>query len=362
MGRVFDAMKRHSATDTNGNAAKPKANSEHRDDSPRVSGLPSSEQVEEQLLSGSTIMSVPHKTVRSSAPTAHTADVPDGSALPGGIASRDAGATLGAAEATRAGGLVTFDISPSRVEPHLIAISQPRSAYTEQYRNLRTKILQAGERMQMRAIVVSSAGIAEGKTLTALNLAWLLAQTEGVRALIIDSDLRRPCATDYLGIDAQEGLSEVLGGQLRLEDAIIRLEPAGLDLLPGGRPRDDVAELLSGPSYARILSEVRRMYDYIIIDAPPLGIFTDANVLMSKADAGILVVRAGKTRYAAVDKLLEQMPKERLLGVVLNRVEEQPEASSYYYSHRYYNRERRVTEMQPIPSSNGVEEEVATVN
>lgn len=362
MGRVFDAMKRHSATDNNGNAAKPKANSEHRDDSPRVSGLPSSEQVEEQLLSGSTIMSVPHKTVRSSAPTAHTADVPDGSALPGGIASRDAGATLGAAEATRAGGLVTFDISPSRVEPHLIAISQPRSAYTEQYRNLRTKILQAGERMQMRAIVVSSAGIAEGKTLTALNLAWLLAQTEGVRALIIDSDLRRPCATDYLGIEAQSGLSEVLGGQLNLQDAIVNLEPAGLHLLPGGRPRDDVAELLSGPSYARILSEVRRMYDYIIIDAPPLGIFTDANVLMSKADAGILVVRAGKTRYAAVDKLLEQMPKERLLGVVLNRVEEQPEASSYYYSHRYYNRERRVTEMQPIPSSNGVEEEVATVN
>ena len=105
MGRVFDAMKRHSATDNNGNAAKPKANSEHRDDSPRVSGLPSSEQVEEQLLSGSTIMSVPHKTVRSSAPTAHTADVPGGSALPGGIASRDAGATLGAAEARGAGGL-----------------------------------------------------------------------------------------------------------------------------------------------------------------------------------------------------------------------------------------------------------------
>src|SRR5215212_1343477 len=361
MGRVFDAMRRHSATDNNGNAAKPKADSEHRNESPRVTGLPSAEQVEEQLLSGSTIMSVPKQTVRSSASTAHTADVPGGSALPGGIASRDAGATLGAAEApTRAGGFVTFDVSPSRVEPHLIAVSQPRSAYTEQYRNLRTKVLQAGERMQMRAIVVTSAGIAEGKTLTALNLAWLLAQTEGVRALVIDSDLRRPCATDYLGIEAQGGLSEVLGGQLRLEDAIVRLEPSGLHLLPGGRPRDDVAELLSGPSYERILSEVRRMFDYIIIDAPPLGIFTDANVLMSRADGGILVVRAGKTRYSTVDKLLEQMPKERLLGVVLNRTEEQPEASSYYYQHRYYNRERRVTEMA-IPTER-VDEEVATVN
>jgi protein-tyrosine kinase len=360
MGRVFDAMRRHSATD-NGSADKPTAKSEHREESPRVVGLPSPEQIEEQLLSGSTIMSVPPKTVRGSASTAHTADVPGGSALPGGIASRDAGATLGAAEATRAGGFVTFDVSPSRVEPHLIAVSQPRSAYTEQFRNLRTKVLQAGERLQMRAIVVTSAGVAEGKTLTALNLAWLLAQTEGVRALIIDSDLRRPCATDYLGIDTQGGLSEVLGGQLSLQDAIVRLEPAGLHLLPGGHPRDDVAELLSGPSYARVLSEVRRMFDYIIIDAPPLGVFTDANVLMSRADGGLLVVRAGKTRYSAVDKLLEQMPKERLLGVVLNRTDEQPEASSYYYQHRYYNRERRPAEMDPVPADR-LEEEVATVN
>lgn len=266
---------------------------------------------------------------------------------------------MGAAEATRAGGFVTFDVSPSRVEPHLIAVSQPRSAYTEQFRSLRTKILEAGERMQMRAFVVTSAGIAEGKTLTALNLAWLLAQTEGIRALVIDSDLRRPCATDYLGIDAQLGLSEVLGGQINLEDAIVRLQPSGLHLLPGGRPRDDVAELLSGPSYARILSEVRRMFDYIIIDAPPLGIFTDANVLMSKADAGLLVVRAGKTRYSVVDKLLEQMPKEKVLGVVLNRTQEQPDEAPYYYQHRYYNRERRTTEIQP---GERLEEEVATVN
>ena len=360
MGRVFDAMRRHSTADNNGSAATPKAESEHRNESPRVSGLPSAEQIEEQLLAGSTIMSVPGKTVRSTASTAHTADVPGGSALPGGIASRDAGATLGAAEATRAGGFVTYDVSPSRVEPHLIAVCQPRSPYTEQFRELRTKILQAGERMQMRAIVVTSAGIAEGKTLTALNLAWLLAQTEGVRALLIDSDLRRPCATEYLGIEARSGLSEVLGGQLKLEDAIVRLEPSGLHLLPGGRPRDDVAELLSGPSYARILGEVRRMFDYIIIDAPPLGIFTDANVLMSKADAGLLVVRAGKTRYSTVDKLLEQMPKERLLGVVLNRTEEQPDAANYYYQHRYYNRESRMTEMNHVAAS--TEEEVATVN
>jgi len=110
--------------------------------------------------------------------------------------------------------------------------------------------------------------------------------------------------------------------------------------LPGGQPRDDVAELLSGPTYARMLSEVRRMFDYIIIDAPPLGIFTDANVLMNRADAAMLVVRAGKTRYAAVDRLLEQIPREKLMGVILNRVETQPEGTSYYYQQRYYYGQR----------------------
>jgi capsular exopolysaccharide synthesis family protein len=222
--------------------------------------------------------------------------------------------------------------------------------------------LQAADRLQMRAFVVTSAGVGEGKTLSALNLAWLLAQTEGVRALVIDSDLRQPCATDYLGIDAPVGLSEVLGGQLSVEDAIVRLDPAGLYLLPGGQPRHDVAELLSGPSYARILTEVRRMFDFIIIDAPPLGIFTDASVLMARADAALLVVRANKTRYSVVDKLLEQIPRERLLGVILNRAEEQPDPNSYYYQHRYYNKDRGLKSQEPKQLPREAEQEVAIVN
>lgn len=367
MGRVFDAIRKSSVSpDNNGKTPKQRQarDEERREEVTRVSRpLPSARDIEEQLFAGSTIMTVSGETAQRSASSAHTADVPGGSALPGGIASRDAGATLDAVGAARAGGFVSFDISPARVEPHLVAISQPRSAYCEQFRSLRTRILQAGERQQMRAMVVTSTGIAEGKTLTALNLGWLLAQTEGVRALVIDSDLRRPCATDYFGIDADEGLSEVLGGTLRLEDAIVRLDPAGLHLLPGGRPRDDVAELLSGPSYARVLSEVRRMFDYIIIDAPPLGIFTDANVLMSRADGALLVVRAGKTRYSAVDRLLEQIPREKLLGVVLNRAGDQPDSTSYYHQYRYTNREPHAngSKNKPLPEERR-EEEVAVVN
>ena len=105
-------------------------------------------------------------------------------------------------------------------------------------------------------------------------------------------------------------------------------------LLPGGAAREDVAELLSGPRFGRLLDEARKTFDYIIIDAPPLGVFTDANLLINRADAALLVVRASKTRYAIVDRLLEQLPRERLLGVVLNRADVRPDDTAYYYQTR----------------------------
>ena len=179
-----------------------------------------------------------------------------------------------------------------------------------------------------------------------------------MRALIIDSDLRQPCAAEYLGIDAEVGLSEVLSGEATLQEAIIRLEPAGLYLLPGGAAREDVAEILSGPKFGHILSELRRMFDYIVIDAPPLGIFTDANILINRADGALLVVRSGKTRYAALDRIIEQLPRERMLGVVLNRTDEQLDESSYYYQRRYYRREDKTATLPKAQAAMKEEGEV----
>lgn len=359
MGRVYDALRRSGATgpDTSSGPQQPAPHNRGEDRNPRI--VPSAIQIEEQLYSLSSILAGGANTVKSSAFTAHTANSPEGKALPIGMGSRAAGATLNAARPARARGFVSYDVSAARVEPHLVAITQPRSAYCEQFRSLRTRILQAGEREQMRTFVITSAAMGEGKTVTALNLAWLLAQTEGVRALVIDSDLRQPCATEYLAIDAPRGLSEVLGGELSLQDAIVRLDPAGLYLLPGGQPRDDVAELLSGPSYAAVISEARRLFDFIIIDAPPLGIFTDANVLINRADGALMVVRAGKTRYALVDKLLETLPRERMLGVVLNRADENLESNSYYYQQRYYQPQSKLRGEEQMDLKLESEEEVA---
>ncbi|HYE64630.1 MAG TPA: CpsD/CapB family tyrosine-protein kinase [Pyrinomonadaceae bacterium] len=339
MGRVYDALKRAASDAGRGGASRGKVDgSERRNGVANKQASPAAKGGDDHPWDHSPLFAS-KSAAHTSASTAHT-DADAGPALSGVTASRDAGATLDAARSARADQeFVSLDISAARVEPHLIAITQPRSAYCEQFRSLRTRVLQAGERKKMQAFVVTSAGVAEGKTLMALNLSWLLAQADGVRALFIDGDLRQPCAAEYLGIDAPLGLSDVLAGEATLEEAIIRLEPAGLHLLPGGSPREDVAEMLSGPRLSRVLADARRMFDYIIIDAPPLVMFTDATLLINRTDGTLLVVRAGKARYATVNRLLEQLPREKMLGVVLNRTEEYLGEGDYYYQRRYYPRE-----------------------
>lgn len=231
-----------------------------------------------------------------------------------------------------------FAVNIERVNPRVVSITQPRSPYCEEYRNLRTQILNKSKKRKLQAIVVASVGPSEGKSVTALNLSWLFAQTDGVRALIIDSDLRRPSLTDYLGIEAGGGgLSNILTGGASLMESVIRLQPAGLYLLPGGEARNDVAELISGPHFADILKEARSHFDFIIIDAPPLGIFTDASLLINLADGALLVIRANHTKYKDVDRILEALPRERMLGTILNQ-SEVPMMDESYYKYGFYDR------------------------
>jgi capsular exopolysaccharide synthesis family protein len=363
MGRVYEALKRAAQGDAKENGA----DNAPREDGARQNGTNGANgngaahaavdaaRPDALFAAQAAYFNAPdaQASAHSSAHTEHTIEAHAGSALPGGAAARDAGATVGADGSTRDLAAASFEVATSRVEPHLVAITDPRSPHAEQYRSLRTRVLHAGERRKVQAVVVTSAGVAEGKTVTALNLAWLLAQTDGVRALLIDGDLRQPCAAHYLALDAPVGLSEVLAGQAKLNETIVRLEPAGLYLLPGGTPRDNCAELLSGPKFSAVLAELRRSFNYIIIDAPPLGIFTDANVLINRADGALIVVRANRTRFSTLDRVLEPLPRERLLGVVLNGAAEAPGAQSYYYQRRYYRREEADTAATPT----GVSEE-----
>jgi capsular exopolysaccharide synthesis family protein len=266
-----------------------------------------------------------------------------GTALPDLEAAKNAGATLNAVGSTRPTptslpDYVSWHVEAERVEPHLVAITHPHSSYCEEYRSLRTHVLHKSQKQKLQSIVVASINPSEGKSVTALNLSWLLAQTDGVRALIIDSDLRMPSLADYLGIETDKGLSDILAGRSTLKESIIRLEPAGLHLLPGGEARSDVAELISGPKFKEILREARELFDYVIIDAPPLGIFTDATVLINHADGAMLVIRTNRTKYSELDRVLEVLPRERMLGVVLNQSEDVLKESHYNYG--YYNNKK----------------------
>ena len=266
-----------------------------------------------------------------------------GTALPDLETEVTAGANLNADSPTRSErkplpDFVSWQVDAERVEPRLVSITHPNSNYCEEYRSLRTHVLHKSQRKKLQSIVVASVNPSEGKSVTALNLSWLLAQTDGVKALIIDSDLRMPSLTDYLGIETDKGLSHILAGTATLKESIVKLEPSGLHLLAGGEARNDVAELISGPKFKEILREAREMFDYIIIDAPPLGIFTDATVLINHADGALLVVRANRTKYAALERILEPLPKDRMLGVVLNQSEEVMDESHYNYG--YYNYKR----------------------
>ena len=273
-----------------------------------------------------------------------------GTALPDLETGITAGAILNVDSPTRSvvkplPDFVSWQVDPERVEPRLVAITQPNSSYCEEYRSLRTHVLHKGQRNNLQSIVVASVNPSEGKSVTSINLSWLLAQTDGVRALIIDSDLRMPSLADYMGIEADKGLSHVLSGTATLKESIIRLEPSGLHILPGGEARQDVAELISGPKFKEILREAREMFDYVIIDAPPLGIFTDATVLINHADGALLVVRANRTKYGALERILEPLPKDRMLGVVLNQSEDVMDESHYNYG--YYNYKRLNDQVSP---------------
>lgn len=270
-----------------------------------------------------------------------------GKALPDLKTNDTAGATLSALGSSRSASInfhefIKWNVEAERVEPRLVTITHPHSVYCEEYRSLRTQILHKSQQRKLQSIVITSVNAGEGKSVTALNFSWLLAQTDGIKALVIDADLRMPSLTDYLGIETDRGLSEILSGTTTLKDSIIRLEPAGLHLLPGGEPRSDVAELLSGPKFKEILREAREMFDYVIIDAPPLAIFTDAAVLINHADGAMLVIRANKTRYSLIDRVMENIPRERMLGVVINQSDDVLEEKKYNYDYYSYKRQLKV--------------------
>jgi receptor protein-tyrosine kinase len=228
---------------------------------------------------------------------------------------------------------------PSHSEKLIVSETLPASL-REQYRRLGALLHHTQAANGMKLIMISSAAPNEGKTLTATNIALTLSESYQRRVLLVDADLRRPSLDHLFKIPVIFGLSEALSSEPERTVSVIQVSK-NLSLLPGGKPNSDPMSVLTSDRMRRLLAEAAASFDWVIIDTPPVGILTDANLLGAMVDAAVLVVRAGKTSLVEVQRAVQAIGREKILGVVLNRAERRhsSEADSYYYA-SYYSSKR----------------------
>lgn len=199
-----------------------------------------------------------------------------------------------------------------------ISLLQPDSFVAEQFRALRGRIDAISAQRTLRTIAVTSATPGEGKTTSAINLAIVTSLSVGRRVLLVDCDLRRPKIHSSLGITPEAGLAEVLTDQIGLDQAVVKPEGMGLEILAvRGRPANP-SELLGSARMREVMEEVAQRYDRVILDTPAALGLPDAKVVADLCDGIVVVVRADITRQEDVHTVLEIVDRRRVLGLVLN--------------------------------------------
>ena len=202
----------------------------------------------------------------------------------------------------------------------------------EQYRIIRTKINHHPG--QPRVVLVSSPMPGDGKTITAINLAAALSLQQDMRVLLLDCDFRRSSATKLLGLKPTPGLGEVLRNEASLEAALVRIDQfPNLYVLPPGLTAPGPAELLTSARWKLLLELCRTEFRFVVFDAPPIGAVAEYELLQVSCDGIVLVVRQDHTNRRLWQRVLEAVPKEKRIGVILNCAKDWFlwKTHSYYY-------------------------------
>jgi succinoglycan biosynthesis transport protein ExoP len=217
---------------------------------------------------------------------------------------------------------------------------KPRSAISEAFRDVRTSLVYSAPNQESRAYVVTSAGPQEGKTTASTNLAIALANS-GKKVLLVDSDLRKPRIHKTFGVDGGRGLTNCLVGQNSLQECVVQTEIENLSIMPSGPIPPNPAELLGSRKMKELISELKKAYDTVIFDSPPVVVVTDAAVLAAECDGAIQVIWAGHTSRKLVELGKEKVEAigARITGVILNNVRSSHSGYYYYYPrhHKYYS-------------------------
>ena len=205
----------------------------------------------------------------------------------------------------------------------------PKSIAAESYRTLRTSIQYSSFDKEIQVIVITSAEPGEGKSTTAGNLALALAQ-DGKNVILIDCDLRKPSLHKRFKLSNTIGLSEVLIGNQKAGEAA-QMHNENLVVLTSGKVPPNPSEMLASKAMTNLIENLKDNFDYIILDSAPVQVVTDSQILSTKADGTILVVKAQKTKRDSVKNAIGLLKKvnANILGTVLNGVEQSK--SNYYY-------------------------------
>ncbi len=206
----------------------------------------------------------------------------------------------------------------------LVMATEPFSQVAEQFRRLRNSLQALNPDGASRSILMTSAVRGEGKTVATLNLAMALAELPHIRVMVVDGDIRYPAVESYLGLPRRQGMTEVLRGQLVLEEAIRSTSFDGLDILGAGAQPPNPAEILNLDRIRSVLHAMKRRYDYVLIDAPAVHTMVHPSVMGAVADGILLVVRMGSTSKSLVEeayRILENLGGN-VLGTVLTGASE----------------------------------------
>jgi protein-tyrosine kinase len=211
----------------------------------------------------------------------------------------------------------------------LVVSSSVEPVLVEEFRRLAATLHHAQTTNGLKAVMVTSAASGDGKTMTSVNLALVLSGSYGRRVLLIDADLRRPSIQSLSQLPDSPGLSDALKATGEQKLATVPLTD-NLVLLPAGRAQADPMSALTSPRMKPILEEAEERFDWVIVDAPPVGPVADATLLAERIGAIIFVIRAGQTPYPEAQRAIETLGRERILGVVLNGVTDARQGDAYY--------------------------------
>lgn len=217
-----------------------------------------------------------------------------------------------------------------RFAPLPLVAEKTNNIIAEQYRILYTKLQHIGAEGGLKVVAVTSAVKGEGKSVTSLNLAYVIAKDFKKKVLLIECDMRKPSMlSSQIGREGAGGLSDIIAGKAEANEAVCRVEETSLYLLTCGTSIKNSSELVDSPRLKELLERFRTEFDYIIVDTPPIFPLMDMNILSKLADGIILVVRAGITPKKIVLNAVQSISGGRFIGVVLNGANRA--LAKYYY-------------------------------